>query len=86
MEDILKQILDELQALNKRMENFEASMINRFEVIDERIDIIDERTDGVTKEIEALDGRTDVLDERIDAMNKNIIQVGELLEQIKDKL
>lgn len=60
MEQILKQILDQLTTVNDRLDSLETGVNTRFDAVDKKFDAVDKRFDAV-------DERLDRIEERLNA-------------------
>ncbi|MDN4604763.1 hypothetical protein P5G61_26285 [Paenibacillus sp. F6_3S_P_1C] len=65
-DQVLSQILNQLQQMDKRFDNIDG----RLEKIEDRIGTLDSRLDTMDTRLDTMDGRLDTMDTRLDAIEE----------------
>jgi len=77
LENTLKQILDELKAVNQRLDKVDS----RLDQVDNRLDRVDGRLDQVDNRLDRVDGRLDQVNSRLDKMDHDLTEVKKLQQE-----
>ena len=81
-DQVLSQILNQLQQMDKRFDNIDG----RLEKIEDRLDTVDGRLDTVDGRLDTIDGRLDTIDGRLDVIEEQTKTIPLLQQAVLETL